>query len=35
MYECESSHVVMLSNPDMVVDVIRTAAGAAPASPVG
>ncbi|HXO42716.1 MAG TPA: alpha/beta hydrolase, partial [Thermoanaerobaculia bacterium] len=27
-YEVESSHVPMLSNPDMVLDVIRTAANA-------
>jgi hypothetical protein len=25
-YEADSSHVVMLSNPDLVLDVIRTAA---------
>ncbi len=27
-YDVDSSHVVMLSNPDLVVDVIRTAVGA-------
>ncbi len=31
-YEFESSHVPMLSNPDLVIDVIRTAANAVEAS---
>jgi hypothetical protein len=30
-YQCESSHVPMLSNPNLVLDVIRTAAKSAKA----
>jgi pimeloyl-ACP methyl ester carboxylesterase len=32
-YEVESSHVVMLSNPALVIDAIRTAAGALAGAP--
>jgi pimeloyl-ACP methyl ester carboxylesterase len=33
-YETDSSHVPMLSNPSLVIDVIRTAANAVQGSPV-
>jgi pimeloyl-ACP methyl ester carboxylesterase len=35
IYEIDSSHVPMLSNPDLVIDVIRTAANAVQRSMVG
>jgi hypothetical protein len=34
-YEAESSHVVMLSKPQLVIDVIRTAANAVQGATVG
>jgi len=35
IYETDSSHVPMLSNPDLVIDVIRTAASAVQRSTIG
>ena len=35
IYEIASSHVPMLSNPDLVIDVIRAAANAVQRSTIG
>jgi len=35
IYEIDSSHVLMLSNPDLVIDVIRTAANSVQRSTTG